>query len=44
MCPESPSQPEPLSKVLVGTWELLSRVDRTASGERQTMSASIAFG
>ena len=35
MCPESFSQPEPLSKVLVGTWELLSRVDRTAAGERR---------
>jgi hypothetical protein len=31
--PSSPS--EPLSKVLVGTWELLSRVDRTAAGERR---------
>jgi hypothetical protein len=33
MCPEASSQPEPLSKVLVGTWELLSRVDRTAGGK-----------
>ncbi len=27
-------QPIPLSAALPGTWELLSRVDRTASGER----------
>jgi hypothetical protein len=26
---------EPLSKLLVGTWELLSRVDRTPAGERR---------
>jgi len=29
------SQPQPLSHALIGTWELLSRVDRTASGERR---------
>jgi hypothetical protein len=26
---------EPLSKALIGTWELLIRVDRTAAGERR---------
>jgi hypothetical protein len=31
----SSSPSEPLSEVLVGTWELLSRVDRTAAGERR---------
>ena len=35
MCPHSSSPSEPLSKTLVGTWELLSRVDRTAAGERR---------
>jgi hypothetical protein len=29
------SQPQPLSDALIGTWELLSRIDRTASGERR---------
>ena len=33
MSPQSSSQSRPLSTVLVGTWELLSRVDRTAAGE-----------
>ena len=27
--------PAPLSETLIGTWELLSRVDRTATGERR---------
>lgn len=36
MCPTSSSSCEPLSKLLVGTWELLSRVERTAAGERRT--------
>lgn len=27
--------PQPLSKTLVGTWELISREDHTASGERR---------
>jgi len=31
----SSSPSELLSKTLVGTWELLSRVDRTAAGERR---------
>ena len=31
----SPSSSKPLSSSLIGTWELLSRVDRTASGERR---------
>ena len=35
MSPHSATQAQLLSKVLVGTWELLSRVDRTASGERR---------
>ena len=35
MCPTSSSSSEPLSKALVGAWELLSRVDRTAAGERR---------
>jgi hypothetical protein len=34
MCPASVSR-LPLSQSLIGTWELLSRVDRTASGERR---------
>jgi hypothetical protein len=29
------SPPRPLSQSLIGTWELLSREDRTASGERR---------
>jgi len=29
------SQPQLLSDALIGTWELLSRIDRTASGERR---------
>ena len=35
MCPEPASQPQPLSTVLVGTWVLLSRVDRTRIGDRR---------
>ena len=35
MCPVSIAQPQLLSKALIGTWELLSRVDRMASGERR---------
>jgi hypothetical protein len=35
MCPASVSQPQILSEALIGTWELLSRVDRTAAGERR---------
>lgn len=31
----SSSPAEPLSKILIGTWELLNRVDRTAAGERR---------
>jgi Lipocalin-like domain len=35
MCPDSTAHAAPLSKTLIGTWELLSRVDRTAAGERR---------
>jgi hypothetical protein len=35
MCPDPSPPPEALSKALIGTWELLSRVDRTAAGERR---------
>lgn len=35
MSSTSSPQNEPLSQTLVGTWELLSRVDRTAAGERR---------
>jgi Lipocalin-like domain len=35
MRPEAASQSLPLSQQLVGTWVLLSRVDRTGSGERR---------
>jgi hypothetical protein len=35
MIPDSPSPSAPLSTTLVGTWELQSRVDRTAGGERR---------
>jgi Lipocalin-like domain len=35
MRPEAASQSLPLSQQLVGTWVLLSRVDRTRSGERR---------
>ena len=35
MCPASSSQPRLLSRSLIGTWELLSRVDRTSRGERR---------
>ena len=31
----SPSPSQPLSTSLIGAWELLSRIDRTASGERR---------
>lgn len=33
--PPEPTRPLPLSQSLVGTWELLSREDRTATGERR---------
>jgi hypothetical protein len=33
--PTEPRTPLPLSQSLIGTWELLSREDRTASGERR---------
>ena len=33
--PDQPGAPLPLSQALVGTWELLSREDRTAAGERR---------
>ena len=36
MCAQSSSPSKPLSATLIGTWELLSRVDRTAAGERRT--------
>ncbi len=35
MCPESSSQPEPLSKVLVGTWELLVGSLRALGGKKK---------
>src|SRR5262245_29273656 len=35
MRPEQASQAQPLSKLLVGTWVLRSRIDRTRSGERR---------
>ena len=35
MCPGSSAQSQPLSRSLIGTWELLSRVDRTSRGERR---------
>jgi len=35
MCPEPASQTQSLSTVLVGTWVLLSRLDRTRTGERR---------
>lgn len=35
MCPDSTSHAAPLSKTLIGTWQLLSRVDRTAAGEQR---------
>ena len=35
MCPQSSSPSQPLSATLIGTWELLSRVDRNAAGERR---------
>ena len=35
MSSTSTPQTKPLSQTLVGTWELLSRVDRTAAGERR---------
>ena len=35
MCPDLSPPSEPLSKALIGTWELLSRVDQTAAGERR---------
>ena len=35
MCPQSSSSSEPLSATLIGTWELLTRVDRTAAGKRR---------
>ena len=35
MCPAPSSQPQLLSRTLIGTWELISRVDRTARGERR---------
>jgi hypothetical protein len=35
MIPDSTSPSPPLSRTLVGTWELLSRIDCTASGERR---------
>jgi len=34
MCPVQP-QSQPLSEALIGTWELVSRVDRTAAGNRR---------
>ena len=40
MCPDSTSQVAPLSKTLIGTWELLSRVDRAAAG-RQRIEPSL---
>lgn len=39
MCPEPNSISRRLSESLVGTWELLSRVDRTAAGERRVEPA-----
>lgn len=35
MSPDSSQPSAPLSKTLIGTWELVSRVDRTAAGERR---------
>ena len=35
MCPTVSSPSKPLSTLLIGTWELLSRIDRTAAGERR---------
>jgi hypothetical protein len=35
MSAQSSSRSQPLSTTLVGTWELLSRVDRTATGKRR---------
>jgi hypothetical protein len=39
MFADSSPRSEPLSRMLVGTWRLLSRVDRTAAGERRIDSA-----
>jgi len=39
---QSSSPPVPLSTTLIGTWELLSRVDRTAAGERRIRASPLA--